>query len=124
MASHGRARTFALLLARSAGQVAGFVAFGASRDEDAPPFGAEIWAIYVKPAFWSTGAGRRLWLAALGQMQAEGYKSISLWVIAGNDRAIRFYERAGFVAEPESRKKFAHGGATLEEVLYMRSAAG
>jgi ribosomal protein S18 acetylase RimI-like enzyme len=111
-----------LLLARVAGQVVGFVAFGASRDKDAPPGRAEIWAIYVKPASWSTGAGRFLWLEALQRIVAEGYKSVSLWVIAGNARAVRFYERAGFVVEPESRKSFELGGATLEEIRYVRQA--
>src|SRR5262245_17817471 len=68
-----------LLVARSAGQVVGFVAFGASRDDGAPNDRAEIWAIYVKAAFWSTGAGRMLWLEAQQRIVAEGYKSVSLW---------------------------------------------
>ena len=78
-----------LLVARADGQVVGFVAFGASRDEGAPADLAEIWAIYVKAASWSTGAGRLLWLEAQQRIVAEGYKSISLWVIAGNARAVR-----------------------------------
>jgi ribosomal protein S18 acetylase RimI-like enzyme len=113
-----------LLVARNAGQVVGFVAFGDSRDEGAPSDRAEVWAIYVKPAFWSVGAGRLLWLAALQRILAEGYKTVSLWVIAGNERAIRFYEHAGFVAEPESRKRFELGGAMLEEVRYVTVPAG
>jgi ribosomal protein S18 acetylase RimI-like enzyme len=113
-----------LLVVRSSGQVVGFVAFGASRDEGAPSKRAEVWAIYVKPAFWSVGAGRVLWLGALQRILAEGYKTVNLWVIAGNDRAIRFYERAGFVAEPGSRKEFELGGATLEEVRYVFEPAG
>jgi ribosomal protein S18 acetylase RimI-like enzyme len=111
-----------LVLARSADQVVGFVAFGASRDADAPADRAEIWAIYVKPACWSTGAGRLLWLEALQRILAEGYRSISLWVLVGNERAARFYQRAGFVAEPESRKSFEIGGVTLEELRYVRRA--
>src|SRR5688572_4223044 len=54
-----------LVLARNGDEVVGFVAFGASRDEGAPADRAEIWAIYVKPACWSAGAGRLLWLEAL-----------------------------------------------------------
>ncbi len=108
-----------LLVARAADQVVGFVAFGASRDKGAPIDQAEIWAIYVKAASWSTGAGRLLWLEALERIVAEGYKSVSLWVIAGNERAVRFYERAGFVVEPESRKSFQLGGTTLEELRYV-----
>ena len=108
-----------LLVARALGQVVGFVAFGASRDEGAPIDRAEIWAIYVKAASWSTGAGRLLWLEALQRIVAEGYKSVSLWVIASNERAVRFYERAGFVVEPESSKSFQLGGTTLEELRYV-----
>jgi ribosomal protein S18 acetylase RimI-like enzyme len=111
-----------LLVARANGVVVGFVAFGASRDESAPNDRAEIWAIYVKAASWSTGAGRQLWLEALKRIVAEGYKSVSLWVIAGNERAVRFYERAGFVVDPESRKSFELGGVTVEELRYVRHA--
>jgi ribosomal protein S18 acetylase RimI-like enzyme len=109
-----------LLVARDDGQVVGFVAVGASRDDGAPPDRAEIWAIYVKPAAWSMGVGRLLWLEALQRIVAEGYKSVSLWVIDGNKRAVRFYECAGFVVEPESRKSFELGGTTLEELRYVR----
>jgi ribosomal protein S18 acetylase RimI-like enzyme len=111
-----------LLVARAAGQVVGFLAFGASRDEGAPNDQAEIWAIYVKAESWSTGAGRLLWLEALQRITAEGYKSVGLWVIAGNERAVRFYERAGFTVVPESRKSFELGGTTLEELRYVRRA--
>jgi ribosomal protein S18 acetylase RimI-like enzyme len=109
-----------LLLACTASQVLGFVAFGASRDEDAQKDQAEIWAIYVKAEYWSTGAGRLLWLEALQRIVTAGYKTISLWVLAGNERAIRFYGRAGFVADPQARKAFALGGVTLEELRYVR----
>jgi ribosomal protein S18 acetylase RimI-like enzyme len=108
-----------LVVARHVNQIVGFVAFGASRDEGAPAERAEIWAIYVKPASWSTGAGRLLWLEALQRILADGYKTISLWVIAGNERAARFYERAGFALEPESRKSFELGGITLEEMRFV-----
>jgi ribosomal protein S18 acetylase RimI-like enzyme len=111
-----------LLVARAAEQVVGFIAFGASRDEGAPIDRAEIWAIYVRAASWSSGAGRCLWLEALQRIEAEGFKSVSLWVIARNERAIRFYERAGFVVEPKSRKSFELGGTTLEELRYVRQA--
>ncbi|WP_161966088.1 GNAT family N-acetyltransferase [Steroidobacter cummioxidans] len=112
-----------LLIARDAGQVVGFVAFGASRDSGAPEDQGEIWAIYVKPAFWSAGVGRLLCLAALQQLDVEGYGAVSLWVIVGNQRAIRFYEHAGFVLAPASRKQFELGGAMLEEVRYVKAHA-
>jgi ribosomal protein S18 acetylase RimI-like enzyme len=112
-----------LLVARTAGQIVGFVSFGPCRDVGASPECAEIWAIYVRPAFWSGGIGCQLWIAARQRILEAGYKSISLWVLAGNERAIRFYERAGFCAELESRKQFELGGASVEEVRYVRQEA-
>jgi ribosomal protein S18 acetylase RimI-like enzyme len=113
-----------VLAARTAGQVVGFVSFGASRDDAAPPECAEVRAIYVRPAFWSAGVGWQLWLAARQRILEAGYKTVTLWVIASNERAIQFYERAGFSAEPESRKRFELGGAMLEEVRYVMRIAG
>ena len=111
-----------LLVARTNSEVVGFVAFGSSHDTSAPQDRAEIYAIYVRSAFWSVGAGRMLWLEAKQRIVAEGYQSISLWVIAANRRAIEFYERAGFSAEPDSRKLFELGGTTLEELRYVRNS--
>jgi len=113
-----------LLVVHAAKQMIGFVSFGASRDDDAPADRAEIWALYVKPSYWSSGAGRLLLQAVLRQIRVQGYSSVSLWVVVGNERAIRFYERAGFVAESESVKQFERGGAQLEEVRYVLRAAG
>lgn len=98
--------------------------FGPCRDDGAPAHAGEIWALYVAPEFWSSGVGRMLWLAACERMIEEGYQSVSLWVIAGNARAIRFYLAAGFAAEPSSRKAFTLGGGTLQEVRYRLALGG
>lgn len=105
-----------LLVARAGGALVGFVSFGPSRDEDAPPARGELWAIYVVRYAWSTGVGRALWQAARERLLARGLRSTSLWVLAANARAIRFYEAAGFRPEPASQKEFELGGATLREV--------
>ena len=46
--------------------------------------------LYVRKALWGTGVGYALLETAIGDRAAY------LWVLAGNDRAIRFYERQGF----------------------------
>lgn len=99
--------------------VVGWVAFGKCRDADAPSTAGEIWAIYVAPDFWSTGAGRALWFQARQKLAAVGYRTVSLWVLADNARAIDFYRKAGFTAEPGSAKEFELGGLTLKEVRYV-----
>jgi ribosomal protein S18 acetylase RimI-like enzyme len=105
-----------LLVGRVAGALVGLVSFGRSRDADAPPQRGELWAIYVAPSAWSTGVGRALWEAARKRLLALGLQSTSLWVLAGNVRAIRFYEAAGFALDPGSRKEFELGGAKLREL--------
>ena len=110
-----------LLVARDGEGIVGFIAFGPSRDEGATQCCAEVWAIYLAPSSWSQGVGRMLWLAAMEQLLAQGYRTFSLWVIAGNERAIRFYLAVGFKPEPQSVKEFTLGGAQLHEVRYILS---
>lgn len=108
-----------LLVAIADGRVAGFVAFGPSRDKDAAPGVAEVWALYLAPSCWSQGTGCALWLAALERIRAEACSSVSLWVLAGNERARRFYAAAGFEPEPASMREFTIGGARVSELRYV-----
>ena len=108
-----------LLVAMVEGRVAGFVAFGPSRDKDAQPRSAEVWALYLVPSQWSRGTGRALWLAALERIRAQACVSVSLWVLAGNQRARRFYAAAGCVADPASVREFSLGNERVSELRYI-----
>jgi len=81
----------------------------------------EVYALYVTPAWWSTGTGRSLMGAALAALEAEGYQRAVLWVLAANNRARRFYERAGFTTDGESNILAGLGGVL--EVRYARPLA-
>ena len=105
-----------LLVARVGGDIVGFASIGPSRDADAPAGRGEIWALYVHPGQWSTGAGRQLWAAARDRLLSNGHSSISLWVLERNTRAIRFYSAAGLVVERGSEKDFDLGGTRVREV--------
>jgi ribosomal protein S18 acetylase RimI-like enzyme len=108
--------------------VIGFAAFGPERgegdepgepQEEPPEHGrAELYAIYVVPGRWSTGAGRELMGSVLRSVADAGYTDISLWVLEANGRARRFYERAGFQLTGESVVLGHLGGVT--EVRYRR----
>lgn len=103
--------------------IVGWVAFAASRDADAAPGTGEVRAIYVLEGFWSAGVGRALWSTARLRLAEGGFSSATLWVLAENARAIRFYRAAGFgpAGGPGSHKQSAHGGAVLHEVRYAAS---
>jgi ribosomal protein S18 acetylase RimI-like enzyme len=109
-----------LLVARTEGQVAGFIAFGPCRDEGRSSEEAEIWAIYLRPTALSTGIGRALWLAANQRMIRQGYRSVSLWVFTNNHRAIKFYTAAGFRVQPETQKDSTFGGAQAQKIRYVQ----
>lgn len=95
----------------------GFVSCGKCRDPDLPDWG-EIWAIYVLPSHWSRGAGQALWRHACAALRARGFENVSLWVLADNERAIRFYRRAGLSPDPGAGQTITIGGKTLVEVRY------
>lgn len=105
-------RTF---VARADGQPVGFVSFGVCRDADAPTGRGEVWALYVAPGAWSTGAGWALWETARVQMVHAGFADVSLWVLSQNARGIRFFQAAGFRPDPDSGKSFEQAGARIEE---------
>ena len=73
--------------------VVGFAGCGPSRDE---PGVGELYAIYVDPDAWGSGAGRLLLDRAEDALAAEGFAEATLWVLEDNPRARRFYEQAGW----------------------------
>jgi RimJ/RimL family protein N-acetyltransferase len=52
-------------------------------------------------------------------MAARGAARITLWVLAGNQRAIRFYCAAGFRPEAASTRTLAVGGVQVQEIRYV-----
>lgn len=100
--------------------VVGWIAFDQCRDHDRSA-GGEIWAIFVHPSRVGAGVGWTLWLEAREGLSTSGFADVSLWVLARNERARRFYELAGFVCDPSSAKSVVIGGETLEEIRYARS---
>ncbi len=82
-----------LMVAKDGSRVVGFVGYGAYRDDTLPETG-EIYALYILREYYGAGVGQRLMEAAL--MQLAGYPRIALWVLQGNARAIRFYQKCGF----------------------------
>jgi len=106
---------------QSGPQILGFATFGSADDSSALESDAEatvkearkgeLRTIYVDPQHFSEGVGRCLWLAAQEKMVERGYSTVVVWVFAGNDRAIRFYRKAGFTESQTGQTEV--GGATV-----------
>jgi len=105
-----------IFVAEDGGGVVGFACTGPSRDQRGA---GELYAIYVEPSSWSTGAGRALMDHAEAQL-AKRYDQATLWVLADNPRARGFYERAGW-APDGARKAEERLGVRAAEVRYRKS---
>ena len=104
-------------VALAADRVVGFVTVGPSRDEDASRGDREIFSIYLDPGTWGHGVARDLMrtvIAAIGEKT-----TVTLWVLADNERARHFYRRHGFQADGVERYDDI-GGESLLEVRYRR----
>lgn len=106
----------ALFVACKDERVVGFCAAGPRRP-DAPPLDGEIHAIYLLAEAQSNGTGRALFQAGADSLRARGLTGFGLWVLAGNSRAIRFYERMGGQAGPYST--FTLEGTSLQERSFL-----
>jgi GNAT superfamily N-acetyltransferase len=111
--------------------IVGYASFGPERDVLGAPWPhpltpegsegrvAELYALYVHPAWWSTGTGRALMDEALIKVGAAGYVCITLWVLEANARARRFYQLAGFAPDGARHLLEDLGGVT--EIRYRRA---
>jgi ribosomal protein S18 acetylase RimI-like enzyme len=123
-----RARRFRESLARHAeetylaeqdGDILGFLTLGGCRDEDVGQEAAgEIWGIYLAPKHWRKGIGRLLCRYGERILRSRGCRLATLWVLAGNEEARRFYEAMGYEADGATRTLTP--GAPLEAVRYRR----
>jgi ribosomal protein S18 acetylase RimI-like enzyme len=102
------------------GSVLGFVSAGPTRDDDDHPrVVGEVYAIYLSPAAWGRGLGSELLETAHDDLAARRFTTATLWVLAGNLRARRFYELHGYVCDG-ARRPVPLGRTDLPEVRYRR----
>lgn len=82
-----------VLLAWHGGAPVGMVRVGPFRDDASA---AGIYSMWVRPSHRGTGVADALIAAALAWAQQRGHARAVLEVVAGNERAVRAYERNGF----------------------------
>jgi len=102
-------------VAEREGDVVGFASVGPSRDERGI---GELYAIYVDPEDWSQGAGGALLDHAERRLACD-FEEATLWVLAANARARRFYEHAGWTSDGTSKVE-ERLGVRSEETRYRK----
>lgn len=124
-AEHARTGTVSHLVTESPeGTVTGWAALGPYRSEGAHTNAghrasecAELYAIYVHPRLLGTGLGRALMASSLERAAQQGFTRVRLWVLEGNARARRYYERAGFAPDGAADTYDVDGDGTLVPIV-------
>ena len=96
--------------------VIGFLTIAVSRDKDLKESFFEIIGLYLAPEYIDAGYGKQTMDWIKNEIKSRGYNKISLWVLEENNRARRFYEKAGFESDGESKPS---GLADTQEVRYI-----
>jgi ribosomal protein S18 acetylase RimI-like enzyme len=104
-------------------RIVGFIGYDRSRDDGSKHTMGDIWAVYVDADFLGLGVGLSLWDSARDGLIEEGCTDVSIWLPIANERAMRFFELAGFKREMPSAKTVAIGGAKIEEMRLKRALA-
>lgn len=101
-------------------ELIGFCDLVPSCDRDADPKSiAEIAAMYVIPEHWRVGAGRALCSHAMAEARKRGYRAVTLWALASNHDALRFYEALGFTRDGSVKISTAPDGGNVHEIRYQ-----
>jgi GNAT superfamily N-acetyltransferase len=114
--------TNALIARDKNGNPAGFISFGRLRtpipgmSPIRPLYSAEIYALYILPAFWRAGLGRQLMAAGAAALRDRKHKSVCLWVLDGNKRAVSFYKALG--GQRCGTKRIEIAGRLLPEIAF------
>ena len=103
------------------GQPIGYALVGPNSlpHEDARPGEVELKRIYLLKSAQGLGAGKALWDAAIGWLEARGHNRIWLGVWSGNVKAQAFYARNGFAKVGEYR--FVVGDTQDHEFIMRRN---
>jgi ribosomal protein S18 acetylase RimI-like enzyme len=98
---------------------AGITGYLNLREVPEQPGCMEISSLYVDPGSWRSGTGSALVRAAEDRARSSGCRSLILWVLVGNQRAIAFYEARGFCAANETRSDHRFRYFVIHEAKYV-----
>ncbi len=88
-----------LLIAEDDGRPAAYALVTVADADDTNVTGAryaELRTLSVLPSHRGAGLGRRMMAGVYGELRRLGIRELEIGVVAGNEGAIRFYEREGF----------------------------
>ena len=76
--------------------------------------------ISVLKDYWGMGIGRVVMEASIDCARRAGYTQLELDVVAGNERAVSLYRRAGFEEYGRNPRGYRSAAAGYQELVHMR----
>ena len=99
------------------GQDVGVV--GATREPDMPPYECHLEFLWIAPGHRRTGVATMLLKTVLDRLWTSGVHTVWLWILTGNDPALRLYEQFGFLSTNE-RQALPDDPTRSEERMKLR----
>jgi ribosomal protein S18 acetylase RimI-like enzyme len=112
-------RSAVLVAVGPSGEVTGTVAV---RPFSEDPRLGQIQRLHVEPSVWGQGIGSALHDAGLARLRLFGFTAAVLWVLEGNVRARKMYERRGWALVHGARLVLCEGVAEAQYRLDLREA--
>lgn len=97
---------------------AGPVGVALAGPDPTDPVTGHLSRLYVEPALWGRGLGRRLHDAAIDLLVQKRFTDATLWVLEGNQRARSWFERLGW--RPTGERKVTYAPASIDDLRYRR----
>ena len=76
--------------------------------------------ISILKEYWGMGIGRVLMESCIDCARRAGYAQLELEVVAGNERAVSLYRRAGFEEYGRNPRGYRSAAAGYQEIVHMR----
>jgi len=83
-------------VAELAGEVVGYCAYSPIKDDNGKPSLGGVYDLFVQPALWRCGIGRRLLTCATAWFSGQGFVAARLFVLEANARGRALYQHAGW----------------------------
>ena len=76
--------------------------------------------ISIRKEYWGGGIGRVRMESCIDCARRVGYTQLELEVVAGNERAVSLYRRAGFEEYGRNPRGYRSAAAGYQELVHMR----
>lgn len=87
---------------------------GSTREKNTPWSECFLEYLWVSPEWRDKGLGSGMLVHAIDRLRKEGVRTAFLWVLDGNDTAVRLYRRVGFVSANHRQPLPGRPGRTEE----------